>query len=198
MRTIVLVDAGGRRATLASRLGARRYRIDRMVALAHVAPACSELAGMVLTEPFEEGWWYAARLPDARAIVTLMTDVDIARRRGWRHWARYREAWEETAELRLRVPPTQREPLVATFSANSGFIDRAAGAGWIAVGDALISFDPLTSSGIAGALSDALAAAETIRIWLDGTADPAMHRDRLWPPRRCHGQTLPRRAPCSV
>ncbi len=173
VRALVLVDAAGRRAPLACRLGATRYRIDRMVALAHVAPACSGLAGLVLTEPFAEGWWYAAKRPDDRAIVTLMTDADIARRRGWRHWACYREAWEETAELRLRVPPPQRESLVATFPAHSGFTDRAAGAGWIAVGDAIISFDPLTSSGIAGALGDALAAAETIRIWLDGTADPA-------------------------
>ena len=150
VRALVLVDAAGRRAPLACRLGATRYRIDRMVALAHVAPACSGLAGLVLTEPFAEGWWYAAKRPDDRAIVTLMTDADIARRRGWRHWACYREAWEETAELRLRVPPPQRESLVATFPAHSGFTDRAAGAGWIAVGDAIISFDPLTSSGIAG------------------------------------------------
>ena len=38
--------------------------------------------------------------------------------------------------------------------------------GWLAVGDALMSFDPLSSSGISGALSDGLAAADALLPWL--------------------------------
>jgi flavin-dependent dehydrogenase len=68
---------------------------------------------------------------------------------------------------------------VASFSAASQYVDRAIGAGWLAVGDALLGLDPLSSSGIAGALEDARAAVDTIVAWRsarDGAAAAAAAR----------------------
>ncbi|AWJ86496.1 hypothetical protein TSH58p_23725 (plasmid) [Azospirillum sp. TSH58] len=177
----VVVDAGGRRAPLATALGARRRRLDRLIALAIEAapaagPAGGGFHGRSFVEAAEIGWWYAAVLPGGRAIVTLMTDDDIARAGGLAGADAFRSAWAATARLRDLVPPPEDGPGAGTapavFSAASQHVDRAVGAGWIAVGDALIGFDPLTSSGIAGALDDALAAADTILRWFsgDGTA----------------------------
>lgn len=166
VRAPIIVDAAGRRSPLARRLGVVRRKLDHLVALATHAPAAAELAGMTLVEPFADGWWYAAPLPDGRAIVTLMTDADLARAAGWNRPAAYRRAWAASSELCRRLTPPAGDFPVATFAAHSGFLTQAAGPGWLAVGDALIGFDPLTSSGIAGALSDALAAADTIRQWL--------------------------------
>lgn len=165
LRTRLLVDAAGRRAPVATRLGARRYRIDHLVALAVIVPDAADLEGLVLVEAIAEGWWYATRLPDGRGLLALMSDADLVREQGWRHPERYRALWAKTSELRRRlVLPATYD--ISVFPAQSGFIDRAAGPGWLAVGDALVSFDPLTSSGISGALSDALAVAEPIRAWL--------------------------------
>jgi 2-polyprenyl-6-methoxyphenol hydroxylase-like FAD-dependent oxidoreductase len=169
----IVVDAAGRGSPLATGLGATRHRLDDLVAVAVLAPFDHDdrLAGMSLVEPFADGWWYAARIPDGRAVVTLMTDADISGKRGFTRWDSLAEAWAETTELRHLVPrpdPTE----ISVFAAHSTHLDRAAGAGWLAVGDALLGFDPLTSSGMAGALNDAVAAADTIQDWLGG-GDPA-------------------------
>jgi flavin-dependent dehydrogenase len=176
----VLVDASGRRAELATRLGARRQRIDALVALGAVvaAPAAAGLAGLSLIEPVALGWWYAAPLPDGRAVVCLMTDRDIARRHDLRNPERFRQAWRATEELARRLPTAGGVPRIASFAAHSACLDRATGPGWIAVGDALMAFDPLTSSGISGALADGLAATDTVAMWLAG--QPMAPSGRAW------------------
>jgi flavin-dependent dehydrogenase len=179
-RSRILVDATGRRAVLATRLGANRRRIDALVALCTLMPrpAASALAGLSLLESFASGWWYAAPVPDGRAVVCMMTDREIARQGELRQSHRLRQAWGETTELSRRLPPSAAMSAVASFPAHSACLDRAAGPGWLAVGDALMAFDPLTSSGISGALADGLAAADTIVAWLAG--EPMAPAGRAW------------------
>jgi flavin-dependent dehydrogenase len=166
----VVVDAAGRGSPLATGLGVGRRRLDELVALAAMAMPAPDggLVGQSLVEPFAHGWWYAAPLPDGRAILTLMTDSDLVRELGLTEPGAFHGAWAATDELRRLVPPPGKPMTPAVFAAHSSVIDRAAGPGWLAVGDALIGFDPLTSSGMAGALDDALAAADTIAAWLSG------------------------------
>jgi len=179
-RPRVLVDATGRSAALATRLGATRQRVDALVALGAIVPqpAASGLAGLSLLEPCAFGWWYAAPLPGARAVVHLMTDRELARQGELREGHRFRQAWCETRELARRLPPPAGTPRVASFAAHSACLDRATGPGWLAVGDALMAFDPLTSSGISGALADGLAAADTLVGWLAG--QPMAPSGRAW------------------
>lgn len=170
----VLVDASGRRARLATRLGATRRTADRLVALATRCPpgAATDLAGHVLVESCPDGWWYASPLPDGQVLVSLMTDRDVARSRGLRAWPAFAQAWAASRTLQERVPVPPVPQPVASFAAHSGCVDRAAGPGWMAVGDALMSLDPLSSSGLSGALRDGLEAAGVLLPWLDG-GDPA-------------------------
>ena len=170
----LVVDAAGRGSPLATRLGAKRRRLDELVALAAIAMPAADgsLTGRSMVEPAEYGWWYAAPLPDGRAIVTLMTDADLARELDFGDPIGFHRAWAAMDELKRLVPLPAKPVPLALFAAHSSFIDRAAGPGWLAVGDALIGFDPLTSSGMAGALDDALSAAETILAWMSG-APPA-------------------------
>ena len=169
----VIVDAAGRSAPLASRLGARRKKLDSMVALAMRTAPVDSLPGLSLVEPFADGWWYAVSLPDGRTLVTLMTDHDVAQKHRFYNTAAYLDAWRNTEELVKRVPPPYSPESICVFAAHSGFTDKASGNRWIAVGDALMGFDPLTSSGIAGALDDALAAVPAIKAQLEGDIDAA-------------------------
>ncbi|OMG73010.1 hypothetical protein BW685_12285 [Burkholderia ubonensis] len=174
LRARALVDAGGRRSPLAAWFGVRRRRFDGMVALAVHAPQARELAGLSLVESFAHGWWYAVGLPDGRALVTLMTDRDIAAARRFRDADEFRRAWQDTRLLAKHVPPVRTPAAVHVFAAHSGCLERSAGGGWIAVGDALMGLDPLTSSGISGALCDGLAAAPAIVDMLAGRPDGAL------------------------
>jgi flavin-dependent dehydrogenase len=164
----MVVDAGGRRSPLTARLGIRRRKLDKLVALAIRATHSQNLIGLSLVESFADGWWYAAGLPDGHVLVTLMTDQDIAVTHSFRSWDAYVHAWQDTQLLASYVPPPSEPVAIHAFAAHSGCIERGAGWRWIAVGDALMGWDPLTSSGIAGALSDGLAAAPAIIDMLEG------------------------------
>jgi flavin-dependent dehydrogenase len=178
----VLVDASGRRARLATRLGATRLAADRLVALATRCPpdgaagsgvgSAAGLAGHVLMESCPDGWWYATPLPGGQVLVSLMTDQDVARSRRLRHWPAFAQAWAASRVLRGRVPLPGAPQPVASFAAHSGCLDRAAGPGWLAVGEALMSLDPLSAAGLSGALRDGLDAADVLLSWLGG-GDPA-------------------------
>lgn len=177
--TRVVVDAGGRRSPLATRMGIQRCQVDRLQALACHATASEALSGYSLVESCSHGWWYATGLPDGRALVTLMTDQDIAKAHKLHDPECYLAAWRETRLLAERVPPPGHASPVQAFAAHSGCINHAAGLGhaagqgWICVGDALMGLDPLTSSGISGALRDALAAAPAILGMLEGNTAAA-------------------------
>ena len=167
----VLVDATGRRAALATRLGAHKHRLDALIGLAVQAEIAHGLVGQTLVEPCAQGWWYAAPRHGGGAVVALMTDRDIAAAEHFRAPAIFNALWAQTGQLRALVP-VPAAPDVISFPAHSGWLNQAAGPGWVAVGDALLGLDPLTSSGISCALRDGIAAAGLITAWRAG-ADPA-------------------------
>lgn len=190
----VLVDAAGRRAPLAARLGVRRCTLDGLQAIAAQTLSTGGMGGLSLVESFPDGWWYAAELPDGRAMVALMTDADIAKERAYNQPEGFWQALRDTKLLaRHLAAPAEPIPL-GSFAAHSGFLEHAAGKRWIAVGDALMGLDPLTSSGISGALNDAVAAVPVILEQLDGRYDLAKAYagradatfKRYWAERRRH------------
>jgi flavin-dependent dehydrogenase len=152
-----LLDATGRRAVWAGRCGARRVRCDRLVAVSALFrwPGTAPDDRHTLVEAAEDGWWYAARLPahgGERAVVSWMSDSDLVRQRAlhrpalWsEHLGRTRHVRDLLAGAALEGPPVVR-------SAASACLDRPAGDGWLAVGDAACAFDPLSSAGIVLAL----------------------------------------------
>lgn len=168
-----IVDATGRPAAFARRSGARLHRIDRLIALAARAePAAnSGFGGFSLVEAVDIGWWYAARLPGGPAVVALMTDADLASAADLPLPDVFRESWAATSQICRFVPPPPDATRPAIFAAGSQFLDRAVGRQWLALGDALIAFDPLSAAGITGALEDAIAAADTIVGQLDGSGN---------------------------
>jgi len=162
LRAGMLVDASGRRALVARRLGAATRVADRLVGVVAMLPAgCT--APWTLIEAVENGWWYSAPLPDSRMVVALMSDADLwAGESGW------------LAGLRA-APLTQQRcgelkdcPKLQIVSASSVLRQPLTGAGWIAVGDAAMAFDPLSGQGVFQGLESGIRAARTIGRWLDG------------------------------
>jgi flavin-dependent dehydrogenase len=174
-----VVDAGGRATSFARRQGARKSRIDRLIAatafLTSQEPSTCE--GVTLIEAVEDGWWYSAPLPDGRLAAAFFTDADLPSVRttqtvdGWMSLlSECRPTRERVAEhgYQLTGPPR-------IVRAGSGVLDRITGDGWLAVGDAAATFDPLSSHGIGAALDGGLRAASVIQAHLSGDGD-ASHR----------------------
>ena len=161
----VIVDASGRGAAFARRRGARRLHRDRLVASFAVFswPAGGAPADFhTLIEAAEDGWWYTARLPGDCAVVSWMSDSDLVHRSGLHR----RDPWigklGRTRHVRGLLRGAALRSEVAVRAAASHCLDRAAGDGWIAVGDAACAFDPLSSAGIVTGLRSGLEGARGI------------------------------------
>jgi flavin-dependent dehydrogenase len=145
----LLIDAGGRASRLLRGHGARRTADDRLICAWTHAPLARAAAGIIQIESAADGWWYSAPLPDGRRVLAFHTDSDLAAAAGLAAALPTRPAWLEEAiadaDFAAAAP-------VRLCAANGARLDRAAGPGWLAVGDAAMSFDPLSSQGLFHAL----------------------------------------------
>ncbi|WP_439680072.1 tryptophan 7-halogenase [Embleya sp. MST-111070] len=179
-----LVDATGRRATIATGIGgARRRTRDALVALHVTLPnvPASYTDTSTLVEAAPDGWWYTALVPGSRLLLAYFTDADAPTHGAGRDVA-FRAHLAETTHTAARVAavPFPRDLAPRRAPAHSAHLDRVVGDGWIAVGDAAVAFDPLSSQGILTALYTGLTAAEALHASLAGDPNALdVYRDRI-------------------
>jgi flavin-dependent dehydrogenase len=164
-----LVDATGARSSLGRRLGAHRLEHDRLLYLAHTLAAdpSQPRSGQTWLEATPDGWWYAAQLPSGDWTVALATDQarDFTRPETWL------DALSQTLHLGPRLAHLRaREAAPQVWAAPSSLLGPPAGPGWLAVGDAAASYDPICARGIHKALTDGLRAASALCGEGDGLA----------------------------
>lgn len=171
IRARVLVDASGRKATLARSCKARHRVFDRLVGVAVLLsdPDASQHC-YTHVEATEDGWWYTAPLPQHRTIVMLMSDADLVRAHRLDSEDAWRTALAKAAFTRARVGEKEPKWGPRIFSAISHRLIRSneSPTSWLAVGDAALSVDPISGSGVPRALNMAEAAADAISQTLDG------------------------------
>ncbi|MDF3017850.1 MAG: Dehydrogenase flavoprotein LodB [Thermomicrobiales bacterium] len=182
----MLVDASGQRAVVARREGVRRRAFDTQIAALAVLDGDGCAAKLhdatTLIAAAEDGWWYAALLPNRRLAVAWFTDPDLLaasaawRPAGW--WDRLRGqnlVWNLISSYGYERPAR-----VQVRAAGSWLLTRLTGNGWIAVGDAAAAFDPLSSHGIGSALAGGVWAARAVAATLAGDDTAfAAYRERI-------------------
>lgn len=157
VHTTTLVDATGRKAALARRLGGRRRTLDHLVALAVRTRAARDGDG-TLVEATPDGWWYSAPLPDGDVLGVFLTDADLMP-----------AAKDVIARMRRAAPHTWRRLGGGRFVgrprrmfAASQAVVPPAGAAWVPVGDAALAPDPLSGDGLLRGLRSAAATAQAL------------------------------------
>jgi flavin-dependent dehydrogenase len=107
-----------------------------------------------------------------------MSDADLIPRGA----ARLRDVWQTrlaaTTFTRERASGTTLDRKLHTVGANTSRLNCATGKNWLAVGDAAMAIDPLSSQGIYNALESGLAAAHTIT--QSDTDNDALNQYRDW------------------
>ena len=156
-----LVDATGKDGTAAFEFLPKRAVIDRLIGVVNFFQD-NDCCRYALVEAIDEGWFYSAGLPDHRLVVMYFTDADIyahRRRDNPGYWgAQLNKAICTRSRMKNRHI-TQNPAIVSAATSRRLEVE---GAGWIAVGDAAHSFDPLSSLGIYKALDSANHACESI------------------------------------
>lgn len=166
----LVIDASGRAATFARRQGARVHAEDRQIAIACLAERPDEgISTRNTVETVETGWWYSAPIGTDRRIVMLVTDDDLLPRGEDRVTWWLRELGR-TTRLPHGLRVDRRPKRLVLRSARSQRLEAMCGAKWLAVGDAAMAFDPLSSQGIAKAFDHAQRAATNIAAYFAGEA----------------------------
>lgn len=163
----IIVDATGRQARIARRLGAQRVVTDRLVGLVCYLEV-PELERTTLVETEPQGWWYTAPLPHAQAVAALMTDADLLRGLSIDTVAGFMKRLAATTHVAARLAGARPLTEPRASPAESHVLTPPCGAGWVAAGDAACAFDPLASLGIGYALTSGVQAARIADAWLRG------------------------------
>ena len=151
-----LVDATGRSGSLHNALGARRKKVDHLVGIALTCPTIrADEPSPSLIEAHSLGWWYSAGLPTGATIAIFFTDSDLCSKMGLAKTERLQRVLSETRHTLRRVKSAHFPGTPRVFPAGSHCLQSASGDSWIAIGDAVIGRDPLSSSGIDFALASA-------------------------------------------
>jgi flavin-dependent dehydrogenase len=161
-----VIDATGRRSTVARRLGLKRITLDQLVAVYGVAksPAGTDQDNRTLVESCPDGWWYTALTPHGLRTVSFQTDADLLPAQQWREPGWYQERLSQTKHVGplLAEHGYHFDGAPQLTSAHSGRVEVFSGEGWLAAGDAAMSFDPLSGQGIIKAMRSGVDAAQAL------------------------------------
>lgn len=169
LRAGFLIDASGRQASLATRLGARRLRHDRLLSALLLAPLAPEQDPTTWIEALPHGWWYSTPVSEQELLLCFFTDTDLARTLNLSHEAGWRAQLAAGVWTSQRIRGAWRNPKPQIRPAHSQSLSPVAGEDWLAVGDAASSMDPLSSFGLLKALNHATLAAQVCSLVLNGT-----------------------------
>lgn len=133
LRARFVIDATGRAAYLARRLGARLRLGTPLVARTFFMPTA--FRPQLVIEATNHGWWYALPLKTG-GTMGFLSDGDI----------------DPDTSLLLPNPSDNKEGM-QTLDARNARLSPCAGPGWLATGDAAAAFDPVASQGLFNALS---------------------------------------------
>ena len=159
----VLVDATGRSAYLARKMGDERYYSDDLLAFCCNVESIEneEFFRPVLVESFEHGWAIVSKLNEAQNALTIFTRSITGLGGKCKDVSNWQDILSSTVLLKDFIP-SESKVAVKGMSSGSSILTKMVGNNWLAIGDAAMAFDPLSSHGVTTSLYSAEQAALAI------------------------------------
>lgn len=167
-----VIDASGRRGVMRTNLNLALTVHDRLVGVGCIGTYENSGAAALENhvEAAEYGWWHVTPMADGKVSIVLMSDPDILNKwhasqpAVWRALLGKTTIGKQLGEVELIEAPR-------AFPCYSSYLRSAGGKDWVAVGDAVASFDPISASGIPRALATGVHGAfiAVDRLFSDGT-----------------------------
>lgn len=174
-----IVDASGRASAIARRLGATRVRTDQLVACfaRFRTTQGGDRDGRTAIEATPHGWWYSALVPSNERVIAYFTDSDLIDHAALRTSEGFAGGLSSSHYIRQLLADggyTMAGPPRATDAATAR-LEPYVGERWLAIGDAALSFDPLSSQGLLHAIYTGMRGGQSVNAVLDGD-DSALTR----------------------
>lgn len=164
-----VIQATGRKAALSRWIGAQRLVYDHLVGIAVQYEGKNTADGYTLVESVPIGWWYSAPIPPNKIMVMLMTDADLCQKNHLLASDVFRDELSKTRHTESRVTNFHPKWQPRAYSAITHRLVRdSSSTHWLACGDAAMSVDPLSGSGMLRALNTGLLAGEAMANRLEG------------------------------
>ena len=151
-----VIDASGRQSHFTRSIGIQRYVHYKLIACWITTPNTEEnTMSTIYSSP--NGWWYSSVLPNDKRIIAFHTDSDLIDKNDLKSTDAFLQLSEESEPMQQLLSAAKHDiEFNGTTAANSTKLNQTAGQHWAAIGDAAISFDPLSSQGIFNAMASAM------------------------------------------
>jgi flavin-dependent dehydrogenase len=205
IRAAVVVDASGQSSMIMDRFGLREWDpVLKKAALwtywqgAQRDTGKDEGATLVIQTKDKKGWFWYIPQHDGDVSVGVVADYDyLFRDRGEKDLETiYFEEVDRCPGVKPRIANATRNDIFRAAKEYTYRATKAAGDGWVLVGDAFGFLDPLYSSGVLLALTSGAMAADAI---IEGLAkgDTSEKQLRKWEPEFTAGMDRMRRLVCA-
>lgn len=157
-----IIDATGRPASMAKKIGLTKKSFDNQMAavLWFTAPK-DDKDNCTRIKSTKNGWWYTARLPHQQRVLAFHGEPAFIAR-----YIKNPDYFILDYNAAGLLPFTITKDLflseVIARKAEVAKLEQVAGSNWMAIGDAALSFDPLSSQGIFFALYSGIKCGEAI------------------------------------
>lgn len=164
-----VIDASGRQAHFARNLGIKRQVEDKLIACWMTIPNTRENTMSTISSS-ENGWWYSAVVPNNKRVIAFHTDADLVAKHELKSTESLLKIADENKQIKDLLTD-QRDAIIfhGTVAANSTKLEQVVGDHWAALGDAAVSFDPLSSQGMFNAMASAMQLRDLIKRYQFGS-----------------------------
>ncbi|MDI1257361.1 MAG: NAD(P)/FAD-dependent oxidoreductase [Flavobacterium sp.] len=156
-----LIDATGRKATIGRKFGLKRERIDdQMAAVNWVSTPENDTDHATRIKSVPDGWWYTSLLPDQSRVIGFQSLPNTVSKM-YKQPDLFFEKFNNAGILSYEIKKESRLQSIAV-EAGLAKSNPVVKNHILCVGDAALSFDPLSSQGIFFALYSGIKGAEAI------------------------------------
>lgn len=164
INTDFVIDATGRPSHFVRSQGIERTSYDKLIACWMSLP--NDLENQMSTiSANEQGWWYSAIVPNNKRVIAFQTDADLVERSTFKTKETFFALAQENKQMSEILTSSDLNEISfhGVTAANSTKLNQVAGTQWVALGDAAISFDPLSSQGMFNAMACAMQLRQLIK-----------------------------------
>lgn len=149
-----IIDASGRRSFMAQKMNINRVKKDQLIGIHAIIniPTAKEISTIYTVE---NGWWYIAKLPNNKHLISFFTDSDLCDKKLTKDEEYFKNFFQDKKDL-IKILEIDEELIdyefLGTKASHSSCIKIPVSSNWIAIGDACLAFDPLSSQGMYNAM----------------------------------------------
>ena len=171
-----IVDATGRGSWFSCRQGIRRKVFDTLCGyVCFLSPGNqSDSNSMALIESVADGWWYTALLPKNIRVISFFTNYELPVAKSAKTIKGWKKLIRDTNYIKVIINKYDYNIISGPhiMLSNSTRLVKVIGDHWLAVGDTVATYDPLSSKGILNAIVDGIDCSSIIKHYLEGNFCP--------------------------